>query len=351
MSMIININNDTISVNLIPEGNFMKNHIYALLAFLLLTVNTLDAQERLEKIVIAGPFASVSHPLLHMIETQALKDVAKKVEFRLWKNPDELRAIVIKGDVDFVAVPTNTAAILNNKGVDIRLLNVSVWGILGMISRDNTLKTLKDFKGKKIAVPFRADMPDIVFVQLLKKQGLDPKKDFELVYVANPIDAMQMLIMRRIDHSLLAEPAISVALRKTDSFPIKLIAPDLYRSVDLQEEWARVFNTDRDIPQAGMAVLGRMKDKKVISRFLEEYDNSLKWYMSHPQEAGVMVAKEIDLLTKDGVADSIAHVNLKSKRAVDVREKIEFFFDVLKEEDPKIIGGKLPQDSFYYKED
>ena len=328
----------------------MKFLKYTFLVFLLLTVNTLNAQEKLDKIVIAGPFSSVSHPLLHMIKTNALKDIAKEVEFRLWKNPDELRAIVIRGDVDFVAVPTNTAAILNNKGVDIRLLNVSVWGILGMISRDNTLKTLEDFKGKKIAVPFRADMPDIVLMQLLKKQGLNPKKDFEFVYVSNPIDAMQMLIMRRIDHSLLAEPAISVALRKTDSFPIKLIAPDLYRSVDLQEEWARVFNTNKDIPQAGMAVLGRMKDKKVISRFLEEYDNSLKWYMSHPKEAGDLVASEIDLLTKDGVADSISHINLKSKRAVDVQKKIEFFFNVLKEEDPKIIGGKLPQDSFYYRD-
>ena len=329
----------------------MKNFIYTILAFLTLGVTALGADTKLDKIVIAGPFASVSHPLLHMIKTKALKDVAKEVEFRLWKNPDELRAIVIKGDVDFVAVPTNTAAILNNKGVDIKLLNVSVWGILGMISRDNTLKTLKDFKGKKIAVPFRADMPDIVLMQLLKKQGFDPKKDFDFVYVSSPIDAMQMLIMRRIDHSLLAEPAISVALRKTDSFPIKLVAPDLYRSVDLQEEWARVFNTDKDIPQAGMAVLGRMKDKTIISRFLEEYDNSLKWYMSHPKEAGKLVADEIDLLTEDGVADSIAHINLKSKSAADVQEKIEFFFNVLKEEDPKIIGGKLPQDSFYYKED
>jgi NitT/TauT family transport system substrate-binding protein len=308
-----------------------------------------SADEKVDKIVIAGPFASVSHPILHMIETDALKDVAKKVEFRLWKNPDELRAIVIKGDVDFVAVPTNTAAILNNKGVDIQLLNVSVWGILGMISRDNTLKTLKDFKGKKIAVPFRADMPDIVFKHLLKKQGLDPKKDFELVYVSSPIDAMQMLILRRIDHSLLAEPAISVALRKTQSFPVKLIAPDLYRSVDLQEEWAKVYNTDNNIPQAGMAVLGRMTNKKIISRFMQEYDKSLKWYMSHPKEAGVLVAQKIDLLTEDGVADSIAHINLKNLSAVDAKEKLEFFFNILKEEDPKSIGGQLPQDTFYYK--
>jgi len=284
-----------------------------------------------------------------MIKRDALKDVAKEVEFRLWKNPDELRAIVIKGDVDFVAVPTNTAAILNNKGVDIKLLNVSVWGILGMISRDDTLKSLKDFKGKKIAVPFRADMPDIVFKQLLKKQGLNPKKDFKLVYVASPIDAMQMLILRRVDHSLLAEPAISVALRKTKSFPVSVIAPDLYRSVDLQDEWAKVFNTDNSLPQAGMAVLGRMKDKKIISRFMQEYDRSLLWYMSHPKEAGILVADEIDLLSEEGVADSIAHINMKSVTAPLAKEKIEFFFNILKEEDPKSIGSKLPQNSFYYE--
>ncbi|WP_321779546.1 ABC transporter substrate-binding protein [Sulfurimonas sp.] len=326
----------------------MKNFINVFL-LLTLTISLLQANEKLEKIVIAGPFASVSHPILHMIERGALKDVAKKVEFRLWKNPDELRAIVIKGDVDFVAIPTNTAAILNNKGVDVKLLNVSVWGILGMISRDKNLKTLKDFKGKKIAIPFRADMPDIVFKQLLKKQGLDPKKDFELVYVASPIDAMQMLIMRRIDHSLLAEPAISVALRKTKSFPISIVAPDLYRSVNLQDEWAKVFNTDNNVPQAGMAVLGRMKDAHVISRFMQEYDKSLEWYMSNPKQAGVLVAKEIKMLSEDGVADSISHLNMKSISARDSKEKMEFFFNILKEEDPKSIGGKLPQDSFYYK--
>lgn len=327
----------------------MKNLIYSCIAAILVTAGTLQAGSKVDKIVIAGPFASVSHPVLHMIETGALNDVAENVEFRLWKNPDELRAIVIKGDVDFVAVPTNTAAILNNKGVDIRLLNVSVWGILGMISRDEKLKTLKDFKGKKIAIPFRADMPDIVLMQLLKKQGLDPKKDFEFVYVSSPIDAMQMLIMRRVDHALLAEPAISIALRKTKSFPISIIAPDLYRSTDLQQEWAKVFNTDADVPQAGMAVLGRMKDQHVIDRFLQEYDKSLAWYKSHPSEAGHLTVKTLPMLDANGVTDSISYVNLKNTRAYKAKEKLEFFFNVLKEEDIKSIGGKLPDSSFYYK--
>ncbi|WP_310441674.1 ABC transporter substrate-binding protein [Sulfurimonas sp.] len=326
----------------------MKNLVYGFFTLIILTTNSLVAGEKLDKIVISGPFASVSHPILHMIETNALEDVADKIEFKLWKNPDELRAMAIKSDVDFIALPTNTAAILNNKGVDIKLLNVSVWGILGMISRDSTMKSLKDFKGKKIAVPFRADMPDIVFKQLLKKEGLDPKKDFELVYVASPVDAMQMLIMRRIDHALLAEPAISMALRKTKSFPVSIVAPDLYRSVDLQEEWGKIFGTNGDVPEAGIAVLGRMKNEHVIKRFQEEYAKSLSWYKANQKEAGKLVVKTLDMLNQEGVSDSISHARLKNITAVEAKKDLEFFFNILKEEDPKSIGDKLPKDSFYY---
>lgn len=324
----------------------MRSFTYTLLA-LFISIS-LHARERVEKIVIAAPFASISHPILHMIETKALQDVADKIEFKLWKNPDELRAMAIEGSVDFLALPTNTAAILHNKGIDIKLLSVPVWGILGMISRDKSIKTLQDFKGKKIAVAFRADMPDLVFKQLLKREGLDPKKDFELVYVASPIDAMQMLIMRRVDHALLAEPAISIALRKTKSFPISLVAPDLYRSVDLQEEWARVFDTNGDVPQAGLGVMGRMKDEYIIKRFQEEYDKSLAWYKANPKEAGALVVKTLNMLSEDGVSDSISHVRLKSISAKDAKKDLEFFFNILKEEDPKSIGDKLPQESFYY---
>jgi len=320
----------------------------ALLFSIAISIFLADLSAKEKKIVVAGPFASVSHPIFHMIETNALKDVADAVEFKLWKNPDELRALAINGEVDFLLVPTNTAAILYNKGVDLKLLNVSIWGILGMVSRDDSLVRLKDFKGKKIAIPFRADMPDIVFSQLLKRQGLHPKKDFELVYVATPMDAMQMLIMRRVDHALLAEPAISMALRKTKSFPVSIIAPDLYRSVDLQAEWADVFDTDMDVPQAALAVMGKVKDTKLISRFNEEYARSLECYKSNTKEAGELVAKNIDMLEADGVADSIKHVRIKSVNAVDAKEKLEFFFSILESEDPKSIGGRLPDSKFYY---
>ena len=302
--------------------------------------------KKVDTLVLSGPMASVSHPLLRMIETGALDDVAKHVKFVMWKSPDELRALTLRGNADFIAVPTNVAANLYNKGVDIKLLNVSVWGILGMITRDKTKKTLADFKGCEIAMPFRADMADIVFEEIVKKEGLDPKKDFKLRYVGSPIDAMQMLVMRRVDHALLAEPAISMALRKTSSFPLKLIAPDLYRSSDLQKEWGEVFKIEGKIPQAGMAVVGK-KDEHIIKRFNEEYAKALAWYKTHPKEAGELAHKYIKMLLPEAVADSIKYVQFEDISAKDAQKDLEFFFDILKNNNPKTIGGKLPDNAFY----
>lgn len=316
--------------------------------FIILAIVSFGFANKLDKLVLSGPFASVSHPLAYMVEHNTLKDVAKSLEFRMWKNPDELRALTMNRGADFIAVPTNVGANLYNKGVEIKLLNVSVWGILAMVSRDKTIKTLKDFKGKEVIVPFRADMPDIVFRTLLKKEGLDPKKDLEIKYVSTPMDAMQMMIMRRTDHALLAEPAISMALRKTKSFPVSIIAPTIFRSVDLQKEWGKVFNTKAQIPQAGIAQI-KPHDKNVTRRFIEEYAKALKWYKSHPKEAGKLVEKYFPMLKAVGVADSVPHVNLKNVSAIDAKKELEFFYEILKADNPKLIGGKIPDDGFYYK--
>lgn len=315
---------------------------------LLIMAISLFAQEKVDKLVLSGPFATVSHPLLHMVKSGALNDIAKTVEFKQWKNPDELRALILKKEVDFIAIPTNVAANLYNKKQEIQLLNVSIWGILEMLSRDNSIKTLEDFKGKEIVVPFRADMPDIVLKQLIKKQGLN-LKDYNIKYVASPIDAMQMLILRQADHVLLIDPAASMALRKTKSFPIKLVAPTLYRSVDLQKEWAKTFNKEEKIPQAGMAVIGKMiKNESIKKRVFEEYGKSLKWYKDNPVKASKMVAKQFPMLKEEAVLDSIPNVRLENISAKDSKEDLDFFFDILLKDTPKSIGSKIPDNKFYY---
>ncbi|MDP1606073.1 MAG: PhnD/SsuA/transferrin family substrate-binding protein [Rhodocyclaceae bacterium] len=307
------------------------------------------AAAKLPKLVLAGPYAAVSNPLIHMVESGALKDVADTVEFVAWKDPDQLRVLAIEGKADFVAMPTNVAANLYNRGVKLQLINVSTWGVLWLVSRENGLKTLADFKGREILMPFRADMPDIVFQVLAEKQGLDVKRDFKLRYVGSPLDAMQLLITRRADHALLAEPAVSVALRKTKSFPISVIAPELFRSVNLQEEWGRTMQRPARIPQAGMVAMGKaLADPALIEKFQRAYAASLAWCEKQPDECGKLVAKRVEMLTPEGVADSVRVDNAVFVTAQDARAELEFFFGLLFARQPGVVGGKLPDSGFYY---
>ncbi|WP_292655381.1 ABC transporter substrate-binding protein [Nitratifractor sp.] len=317
-----------------------------ILLTLLLLIAGVQAKQ-LDKIVIAGPAANVSHPIFHMIESGALKDVAKEVEFKLWNNPDQLRAMIINKEVDFVAVPTNVGAILYNKKQPIQLLNVSIWGILQILVRDKNIDTLEKLKGKTLLVPWRGDMPDIVLQAVMKKKGLT-QKDIHIKYVSNPMDAAQQLIMRRQDNALLPEPATSMVLRKTHSFPIKIIAPELYRGIDLQKEWGEAFGTAGKIPQAGIAAVGDIrKNETVVAAFEKAYEEAMKWYKSHPKEAGKLVVKYTKMFTPEAVEDSISQVQMQVVPAKAARKDLEFFFTKLKEQSPKIVGGKLPDEGFY----
>ncbi|HNI51025.1 MAG TPA: PhnD/SsuA/transferrin family substrate-binding protein [Azospira sp.] len=309
------------------------------------------AAEKIQKLTLSGPFAAVSYPLIHMAESGALKDVAETVEFVPWKDPDQLRVLAIdgKGKVDFVAMPSNVAANLYNRGVKLQLVNISTWGVLWLVSRDKSLKTLEDFKDKEVLMPFRADMPDIVFQTLADKAGLDPKKNFRLRYVGTPLDAMQLLISRQADHALLSEPAVSMALRKTKSFPVSVIAPDLYRSVDLQQEWGRLLKREARIPQAGIAAMGQaLTDPALVERFQQAYAASLKWCEAKPAECGAMVAKRVEMLTPEGAADSVRADNTAFVTAQEAKPELEFFFGQLHARQPALVGGKLPDAGFYY---
>lgn len=297
---------------------------------------------------LSGPTAPVSDPLIHLAGRGSWPGLADKIDFRAWRDPDQLRALALRGEADFVAMPTNVAANLYNRGVPLKLVNVSVWGVLFLVSRDPNRKTLADFRGEEIAMPFREDMPDLVFQETALALGLDPHKDFELRYVASPLDAMQLLLTRRVHHALLAEPAVSMALRKTGSFPLSLVAPELHRAVDLQTEWGQAFGRAPRIPQAGIAVMSSVMDRPaMVARIADAYARALGWCDAHAQECGAMVARHIDALSPEAVADAVASSRMRAVAATDARAEVEFLFGLLLKKNPALLGGRLPPDDFY----
>jgi NitT/TauT family transport system substrate-binding protein len=319
-----------------------------LLMVVLLAAGTPALADKLPRLVLAGPSSSVSNPLIHMVESGALDDLADKVEFVSWRDPDQLRLLALNQQADVLAMPVNVAANLYNRGAKLRMLNVSSWGLLWLVSREQGLSTLDDLRGKEIAMPFRGDMPDILFGLLAERAGIDVRKDLRLRYVATPIDAMQLLLMRRTDHALLAEPAISMALRKASEGPLGLVAPDLYRSVDLQQEWGRLLQREARIPQAGIALMASVKDQpQIAARIAQAYADSLQWCSTNAERCGQLVATHLPMLSAEAVTDSLAVAQMDAVPAAEAQVEVEYLFELLLKKNPALIGGKLPADDFY----
>lgn len=322
--------------------------IYTILIVLFLTTSVFA--QKMEKIVFGGPFTAVSYPLIVMVENHSMSAFAEKSEFKYWQNPDQLRAMIMGKQVDLVAAPSYVGATFFNKGVPLKILNISVWGILHMISTDPDIKTFADLKGKKIVVPFREEMPDIVFRRLAKANGIDIKKDYELTYVAHPMDVAQLLLSGRFEHALTAEPAATITIMKSKKFHKKGKAKLIYKVIDIQEKWGKAFNTEPRIPQAGtLALPSVVNNIDLLTTFNKEFERSVDWILANPQKAAVVISKYLPQLKKEMIVAGILNSDLKSVSAQDAMAETQAFYKVLFDFAPKKVGGKLPDENLFYK--
>ncbi|MCR6628603.1 MAG: TonB-dependent receptor [Magnetospirillum sp.] len=146
-------------------------------------------------------------------------------------------------------LPTQTAANLFNRGLGVRLLNVMTNGLLQVVASDEALTSISALKGRRVAVPYRNDTPEVIFRRLLVAQGMDPERDLTLQFVGSPMEAVQMLATGRVEAALLPEPTATAALMSSGK-----ITKPLYRTIDVQRAWGEATGLGPVLPQAGMGV-------------------------------------------------------------------------------------------------
>jgi NitT/TauT family transport system substrate-binding protein len=296
-----------------------------------------------ESLTLWGPPAAPSIMLAQVVASGALKDIDKSVVFRTWRTPDEMRAGLSSGKMQAVIVPSNVAANLYNRGLGVHLLNIMTRGLLYIVASDELVR-IEDLAGKKIAVPFRNDMPDFILRRLLARVNLKIGKDLQFEYAGSPPEAMQMLLAGRVDAALLAEPAATAAILRA-----KVSLNRFVRAIDCQKEWAKTVAGSGFIPQAGLAVTRPFIDK-VGRHGLETLQNALQAavdvVVNNPLRASLASATELGLMSPV-VAEAVPYSNLAALPASSIRPDLERFFAILAEDDPRIIGGRLPDDPFY----
>lgn len=318
----------------------MPKFPFVLLITLLSSVGNASS---LPELRFSGPATLVSYPIFRMIETGALSAHAETVRFQAWRTPDQLRAMVLNNEADITATPTNVAAIFYNRGAPVRLMNVSTWNLLWLISRNPEVKQLADLEGKPLLIPYRNDMPDIVF-QLLAPNAV--KAGNQIRYTANPLDIVQLLMAGKADHAILPEPAVSMLLMRNNS---KATAEHrLHRALPLATPWQQRFPASPEMPQAGLMANGKLAtDAHLMKAINQAYAEATEWCVNEPADCAALAHRHLPHIPQQAAEDAIRNTRLHSVTAAEARPALEQFFNQIAAKNPARIGGKLPTDGFY----
>ena len=290
-----------------------------------------------------GPPAGPSITIAHAISSGSLQDVADKVTFKAWRNPDEMRAGLTSGTMQVVVVPTQVAANLFNRGLGVRLVNVMTDGLLYVISRDSGLTSIEALRGKKVAVPFRNDTPEFIFRRLLLANAMTAGSDLTVETTGTPIEAMQLLLAGRIDAAVLPEPAASAAIARGT-----LTLKSVTRVMDVQALWRGLTKSDLSLPQAGLAVTTAFADRHpdIVGRLQSGLVKATQEVIASPTTAAYGASSALDLPWPI-LRLSIPWSNLVCRSARDSRPALEAMFTGIAEADASLLGGKLPAAEFY----
>jgi NitT/TauT family transport system substrate-binding protein len=322
----------------------MKKIKFLIMIMTVLLVTSCSGSKE-DKMVIATPFGPLAYPLMYMVDNHLLKGIAENVELKIWSNPDQLRAIVAGKQADFIALPANVAANLFNRGVDIKLLGVSLWSVMWIVSTDSTKKSLKDLNGDKILIGFKGDMPEILLNIVSSRYNLSSEKNFNLGFTATPFDAMNQLLIGNAENAVLSEPEVSYLTIESAAKNRKV-----YRVVDFQKEWGSIYGTGDRIPFGGIAVLSsKQKKRETIEKFIKEYKVAVEMCNENPSVLGSLIPKYFKGLKSEPNIEAMKHIKLEYISAEECRKDIEIFFKALLDFKPSLVGGKIPSDELYLK--
>lgn len=301
------------------------------------------AAQNMDNLAFYGPPAGPSITLAHAVATDGFAHIATTASFTAWRTPDELRAGLTSGTMELAVVPIQAAANLYNRGFPLKLANVMTDGLLTIITDKLDVNSIANLKGRKIAVPFRGDTPEIILVQLLAHAGLDPAMDVTQVYTGTPIEAMQMLLSGRVDAALVAEPAASAAVMRG-----KKAGKTILRGIDIQMAWGEMTGKPPVLPQAGLIATNSFLEKHgdTMTSILSVLQASVTDVLAHPKIAAKNASASFGMPVPV-LASSIPYSKLVARPAVEARTDIEAMLSTMVGGDMKKIGGKLPDDGFY----
>ncbi|HHY82667.1 MAG TPA: ABC transporter substrate-binding protein [Clostridiales bacterium] len=290
---------------------------------------------------VGGLKGPTSIGLVKLMESAEAGEAANNYTFTISGSADEVTPKLVKGELDMAAVPANLASVLyNNTNGDIKLLAVNTLGVVYIVEKGNEIQSFEDLKGKTIYATGKGSTPEYTLRYLLSENGIDPDKDVTLEWKSEPTEVVALFSEIDYGVAMMPQPYVTVAQTQIEG---------LRTAIDLANEWDALDNGSDLIT----GVLVARKDfvekyPEQVAAFLDEYKQSIEYVNANIPEAAQLVEKFG--IVKAAVAEkAIPYCNIRFMEGAEMKASMQGYLSVLFDQNPKSIGGKLPEDDFYYE--
>lgn len=281
--------------------------------------------------------------MVHLMQADEAGTATNDYNFSVATSPEEISSKLASatGGLDIAAVPTNMAAALYQKtSGSVKLLAVNTLGVLYMLENGNTVQSLADLKGKTIYSTGEGANPEYILRHVLAKNGLDPDKDVNLEFLAENTELAAKMVKGDIAIAMVPEPSVSSITAQN---------ADIRLALSMNTEWEKVADENSKLMMGCVAVRAEFleNNKAAVDAFLAEYKTSIE--KTADVESTAALCETYGIIPKAAIAKkAIPNCQLTFVSGADMKTQIAGYYEVLFASNPKAVGGKLPDEAFYY---
>lgn len=279
--------------------------------------------------------ASLSGPLgIGIAKLGADRDYAYTV--KAYADAQENVTLLKKGEADIAVLPVNLAAsVYNETDGAVKIIAVNSLGVFHILENGKKIQSIDDLKGKTVYSLGEGNVPEFLFDYILAENGLDGSVTVKFAADFDEIKAADADIV------MLPEPYAAMLALSDESMRYAL---------DLSDEWEKVSET----PLVQSVIVARTEyienNPEYIETFLMQNEVSVNFLIENPQ-AGAALLSETGYFESEELAQAaLEGCNPSFISGENMKAALDAVYEMLNQADPASIGGKVPDEGFYYAE-
>ena len=256
-----------------------------------------------------------------------------KITINTVNAPNNMLSLIVKGEADIAAIPANMAAIIFNRQLDYKVIAVISETKLFIVSANNKIQTINDIKNNTVYCGTKLAAPDLMLQYLISKEQIP---NVNINYSLSNPDLSKAVASKNADIAILPEPFVSSAMLEN-------------KDVHIVVEMSKYID---DYPVAVLIAKNYFinHNKMLLKEILNEYKKSTDYIINNKEEMKNLIKERNMIINAEAAYYGLNRMGLVFYDGEKMKFALNSYYNFLYNFDKKLIGGKIPNDNFYYIE-